>query len=97
MTLARYFVTRHGDDWLVTLEGRPVARHLSRSDATEDAIAMAHHMGSMAHDADVMVEPAAGEPPELVWTYGQDPLPRPDPHGDELPSHVRRVQRAEGL
>ena len=95
MTLARYFVTRHGDLWLVTLDGRPVARHESRVDATEDAIAMADHMGNMAHDADVMVEPTAGDPPELVWTYGQDPVPDAGYHGNERSSHIRRVQRAE--
>lgn len=96
MTLARLFVIRQGDGWLVTLEGRPVARHATREAATDDAIAMATHMGGMAHDADVMVEAVAGEPPELVWSFGQDPLPQPHYQEEGGASHVRRVQRAEG-
>ena len=95
MALARYFVLRHGPNWLVTLEGRPLARHQSRRQATGEAIAMADHMGRMQHDADVMVV-ADDAPPELVWTYGEDPLPEVG-YPDELPSrHVRRVQRASG-
>lgn len=93
MTLARYFVTRHQDDWLVTLDGRPVARFSTRRAATDEAIAMASHMGGMDHDADVMVEAVNGAPPELVWTYGQDPLPRRGHPGDDGFSHVRHVQR----
>lgn len=93
MTLARYFVTRQRDLWLVTLDGRPVARHDSRAEATEDAIAMAAHMGSMQHQADVMVEPGGGQPRELAWTFGKDPLPGPRGR-EERSTHVRHVQRS---
>lgn len=94
MTLARYFVTRRRDEWLVTLDGRPVGRHDTRSEAVEDAIAMAAHMGGMEHDADVVVEPGAGARPERVWTFGKDPLPRSGYEDDARASHIRRVQRA---
>lgn len=95
MTLARYFVTRQRNMWLVTLDGRPVARHDTRADATEDAIAMAAHMGNMQHEADVMVEPGGDQPIELAWTFGKDPLPRPrDPVGGS--SHVRHLRRSSG-
>ncbi|HEV7276961.1 MAG TPA: hypothetical protein VGN80_11790 [Devosiaceae bacterium] len=94
MTLARYFVARQRDVWLVTLDGRPVARHATRAEAVEDAIAMAAHMGSMQHEADVMVEPDADHPPELAWTFGKDPLPKPRVRDDGPPTHVRQVQRA---
>jgi hypothetical protein len=93
MALARYFVLRHGQHWLVTLDGAPLARHETRAEATEEAIAMADHMGRMHHDADVMVV-SDGQPPELVWTYGEDPLPGPGHLGDARSGHVRRVQRA---
>lgn len=92
MGLARYFVLRHGEDWLVTLEGRTMARHRSRAVAVERAIIMADLMGAMHHEADVMMECRAGEPPELVWTYGRDPRPGTGP-GQR--SHVRQVQWAE--
>lgn len=94
MGLVRYFVLRHGDHWLVTLEGRTMARHPSRAAAIESAIVMADLMGAMHHDADVMVECRDGEPPELVWTYGVDPLPGAEPLAGSQRSHVRHVQRA---
>jgi hypothetical protein len=74
MGLARYFVLRHADHWLVTLEGRAMARVAGKSQAISSAIVMANLMGSMAHDADVMLED--GENLRLVWTYGVDTLPR---------------------
>lgn len=92
MALARCFVTRHEDDWLVTLDGRLVTRHESRASA--DAIAMAAHMGGMDRDTDVVIEPIAGELPELVWSSGEDPLPDGAYTDDGVPSHVRHVQRA---
>ena len=96
MTLARYFVSRQRDVWLVTLDGRPVARHDTRAEATEDAIAMAAHMGIMQHEADVMVEPGADQPRELAWTFGKDPLPRPRNRDEGRSTHVRHGQRAAG-
>lgn len=74
MTLARYFVFRHAGRWLVSLDGRPIGRHLSRDEAISSAIVMADLMGSMRHEADVMVE---GEGKiDLAWTYGIDPVPQ---------------------
>ena len=46
MGLARYFVLRHADHWLVTLEGRAMAHVASKSQAISSAIVMADLMGS---------------------------------------------------
>ncbi len=73
MTLARYFVFPRGDDWIVALDGTPIARHSSRPKALSSAIVMADLMGAMQHDADVMLQ-ADGQL-EIAWTYGTDPLP----------------------
>ena len=73
MSLARYFVFERDDDWLVTLDGTPLARHGNREAAISSAIVMADLMGAMQHDADVMIE-THGEL-EIAWTYGVDPLP----------------------
>ena len=98
MGLVRYFVLQQGNDWLVTLEGRAMARCPSRTEATEAAIIMADLMGAMHHDSDVMVELGDGEPLELVWTYGQDKMPKSrrrlaDKAGAH--PHVRLVQRGD--
>ncbi|MEO7222762.1 MAG: hypothetical protein ABIY37_09835 [Devosia sp.] len=74
MSLARYFVFERERDWLVTLDGAPIGRHHSRSTAVNSAIVMADLMGSMRHDADVMVE-SDGQL-EIAWTYGIDPVPQ---------------------
>jgi hypothetical protein len=74
MGLARYFVLRHADHWLVTLEGRAMAHVASKSQAISSAIVMANLMGSMSHDADVMLEDR--EKLRLVWTYGVDKVPK---------------------
>jgi hypothetical protein len=73
MGLARYFVFPRQHDWIVALDGMPVARHRSQPQALSSAIVMADLMGSMRHDADVMVE--ADGRLEIAWTYGKDPLP----------------------
>jgi hypothetical protein len=73
MSLARYFVFNRRDDWLVTLDGRPLARHASRDAAVRSAVIMADLMGSMRHDADVMVE--ADGCLAIAWTYGRDDVP----------------------
>lgn len=73
MGLVRYFVVRHDDHWLVTLEGRAMAHLATRTEAINSAIVMADLMGAMSHDADVMAE--NGEKLELAWTYGIDALP----------------------
>lgn len=75
MGSARYFLLKSGTDWLVTLEGRIMARSPSRAEATDAAIVMADLMGSMHHDADVMVADGGDKPLELIWTYGRDSLP----------------------
>ena len=73
MTLARYFVFARGEEWIVAVDGMPIGRHHSRPEAISSAIVMADLMGSMRHDADVMVE--ADGKLALAWTYGVDPLP----------------------
>lgn len=75
MTLARYLVSRQRDEWLVSLDGRPVARHGSRSDAVAEAIGLAAHMGHMDDEADVVVASGGGVASEPVWSFRRDPLP----------------------
>lgn len=74
MSLARYFVFENEHDWLVTLDGTRLGRHSDRSAAVGSAIVMADLMGSMRHDADVMVE--ADGRLEIAWTYGVDSVPQ---------------------
>lgn len=98
MGLARYFVLRHDDQWLVTLEGRTMARHPTQAQAVGSAIVMADLMGAMHHDADVMVEDEPGMPLRLAWTYGEDKLPDPPVRVLRLipsHSHVKRVRPPE--
>ena len=73
MSSARYFVFAAGKQWIVALDGMAIGRHRSRPEALNSAIVMADLMGSMRHDADVMVE--EGGKLDLVWTYGADSLP----------------------
>jgi hypothetical protein len=73
MSLARYFVFERGPGWLITLDGAAIGRHPSRAAAINSAIVMADLMGSMKHDADVMLE--ADGRLEVAWTYGVDSLP----------------------
>ena len=73
MSLARYFVFERNSDWLVTLDGAPLGRHRDRAAAIGSAIVMADLMGSMRHDADVMVD--ADGHLEIAWTYGVDSVP----------------------
>lgn len=95
----RYFLIPADGVWLVTLEGRVMARCASRTEATEAAMVMADLMGSMHYDADVMVQKDAGEPLELVWSYGRDKLPRKlrkTASSEPAPRpHMRLVQRGE--
>ena len=74
--LARYFVFERNGKWLVTLDGAPVGRHPSRPAALNSAIVMADLMGSMKHEADVMIEDN-GEL-AIAWTHGVDPVPKLD-------------------
>lgn len=73
MSLARYFVFERGPNWLITLDGAPIGRHPSREAAINSAIVMADLMGSMKHEADVMLQ-AEGRL-DIAWTYGVDSLP----------------------
>jgi hypothetical protein len=73
MSLARYFVFSRNGEWIVTLDGMPIGRHGTRPAALSSAIVMADLMGSMQHDADVMLEDHGRL--DLAWTYGADPLP----------------------
>jgi hypothetical protein len=74
MALARYFVFESDHDWLVTLDGAPIGRHPNRSAALNSAIVMADLMGTMRHDADVMVDD--GGKLAIAWTYGVSDPPR---------------------
>ena len=75
MSLARYFVFERRNGWTVALDGMPLACHPTRPAALNSAIVMADLMGSMKHDADVMLE--ADGRLEIAWTYGVDSLPQP--------------------
>ena len=72
MGVARHFVFAQGDVWIVTLDGVPIGHHSSRQAALDSAIVMADLMGSMRHDADVMIESEGRL--DLAWTYGIDAL-----------------------
>jgi hypothetical protein len=50
-----------------------VGRHTNRPSALNSAIIMADLMGSMKHEADVMVQD--GDTLSVAWTYGINPLP----------------------
>jgi len=99
MSLARYFLLRAGNDWLVTLEGQVMVSCASRTEAIEAAIVMADLMGAMHYDVDVMVEEEAGKSLELVWTYGRDKLPpaiaKRKAEAQRPRRHVHLVQRGE--
>jgi hypothetical protein len=73
MSLARYFVFERDNDWLVTLDGAPLGRHGDRPAAIASAIIMADLMGSMQHEADVMIEENGRL--AVAWTYGVDSVP----------------------
>lgn len=75
MSLARYFVFSRGGEWIVALDGMAVARQPDCGSAVERAIVMADLMGSMHHDADVIVESEQGGL-NVAWTFGRDPLPQ---------------------
>jgi len=96
MSLARYFLIEQNGVWLVTLEGRVMARCTSRTEAIETAATMADLMGSMHYDADVAAETGDGSGIEVVWRFGDDPVPLRGPRQDEATAvhpHVRLVQR----
>lgn len=75
MSLARYFVFPHHSQWIVALDGAPLALQPDRDAAVSSAIVMADLMGSMHHDADVLVENEDGQL-TVAWTFGRDPVPR---------------------
>ena len=74
MSLARYFVFPHDQRWIVALDGAPISLQSDRKAAITSAIVMADLMGSMEHDADVLVENEDGKL-TVAWTFGRDPLP----------------------
>lgn len=92
---ARYFVMPHATHWLVTLEGRTMAHVTTKNQAINSAIVMADLMGSMGHDADVMLD--EGEKLALIWVYGKNRIRGAHPRKVAVPrarsprSHVRRV------
>jgi len=73
VSLARYFVFQNGDDWVVAIDGMTIAIYAGRDEALRSAIVMADLMGSMRHDADVLLETDGHL--DFAWTYGTDPLP----------------------
>jgi len=73
VALARYFVFQNCGRWVVVLDGMTVCTHAAREDALHSAIVMADLMGSMQHDADVLLE--ADGKLDFAWTYGTDRLP----------------------
>lgn len=73
MALTRYFVLRRADGWHITMDGQHMAVCTSSDEAVNKAAGMAHLMGTMGHDADVMLETPGGL--ELVWTHGVDAYP----------------------
>ena len=78
MSLARYFVFPRNAQWIVALDGAPIALQPDRNSAVSSAIVMADLMGSMHHDADVLVEDEDGAL-TVAWTFGRDPLPQQAP------------------
>lgn len=74
MSLARYFVFPRNAQWIVALDGAPIAVQPDRRAAVSRAIVMADLMGSMHHDADVLVEDEDGKL-KIAWTFGRDALP----------------------
>lgn len=74
MSLARYFVFPRNEQWIVALDGAPISLQADRKAAITSAIVMADLMGSMHHDADVLVENEDGRL-TVAWTFGRDPLP----------------------
>jgi hypothetical protein len=98
MSHVRYFVMRHAGHWVVTLEGRTMAQVATEQEAVSSAIVMADLMGSMHHDADVMLDD--GERLDLIWTYGRDAARDaqhrkvPLPSHPESRSHVKHAQVA---
>lgn len=93
---ARYFVMPHASHWLVTLEGRTMAHVATKKEAINSAIVMADLMGSMGHDADVMLDDS-GEKLALIWTYGESRFRGSHPRKVTAPkkrsprSHVKAV------
>jgi hypothetical protein len=73
VALARYFVFQTRNQWVVMLDGMTVGSHASRDEALHSAIVMADLMGSMRHEADVLLE--ADGKLDFAWTYGTDSLP----------------------
>lgn len=96
MTHARYFVTRHADHWRISVESRTMGQLPTRDEAITSAIVMADLMGSMGHDADVMLD--EGEKLALIWTYGKDRVRGSHPRKVARPprpgrrSHVKPVE-----
>jgi hypothetical protein len=72
MAYVRYFVMPQAAHWLVTLEGRTMAHVAAKTEAVNSAIVMADLMGSMGHDADVMLDD--GEKLAVIWTYGESTI-----------------------
>jgi hypothetical protein len=73
VALARYFVFQNRERWIVVLDGMIVGFHGTRQEAMRSAIVMADLMGSMNHEADVLLE--ADGHLDFAWTYGIDALP----------------------
>lgn len=90
MAHVRYFVIPQAGHWLVTVEGRTMAQVATRKEAINSAIVMADLMGSMHHDADVMLQ--SEEKLDLIWTYGADPMRESKPR--KVPARRRSSSRS---
>ena len=69
MDCARYFVFPSNAEWLVSIDGTLIGRHRTRPEALRSAIVMADLMGSMQHDADVMIEDEGELRPRLALRH----------------------------
>lgn len=87
MAYVRYFVVPHGHHWRVALDGRTMAHVAKQSEALTSAIVMADLMGSMGHEADVMLDD--GKSLNLAWTYGVDTARASQPRKVSPPRRAR--------
>lgn len=71
MAREQYLITRHDDEWKIRFNGRLYGPYESRDAALEAAIEVAHAMGDIGIDAQVVVQDADANV-RTAWTYDQD-------------------------
>jgi len=74
MARKHYYVSPHGSQWKVSLDGTVVGYHDTQAQAIRVAVDRAHMDGKSGHDAQVRVQRPNGEF-RTEWTYGHDPYP----------------------